>query len=86
MRYLGFEAYENSINSVNSNLGEKSVVFMAKDGNETAIIISSECGHAGGKIGAELGFKGADIGDGKFESLALSLSLYRACPRPFKAA
>jgi hypothetical protein len=68
MQYPDFEAYEKSINSVNSNLGDKSVVFMAKDGDETVIIISANGGHAGGKTGAELGFKGKDIGDGKFRS------------------
>jgi len=60
MRYLGFEAYEKSINSVGS-----SVVFMAKDKDETVIIISAE---NGGKTGAELGFKGADAGNGKFRA------------------
>jgi len=58
--YLGFEAYEKSINSVGS-----SVVFMAKDGEQTVIIISAE---GGGKTGAELGFKGEDAGNGKFRS------------------
>jgi hypothetical protein len=51
MRYLGFDAYEKSINSVGSYL-----VFMAKDGDETVIITS----------GSVPGFKGADIGGGKF--------------------
>jgi tagaturonate epimerase len=58
MRYLGFEAYENSINKI-----EASVVFMAKDGDEKVIIIATE---AGGKSGVELGFKGTDIGEGKY--------------------
>jgi hypothetical protein len=53
MRYLGFEAYEKSINPIGS-----SVVFMVKDGDETAIIIAGE----------EPGFKGVDIGDGKFRA------------------
>jgi hypothetical protein len=60
MRYPGYETYEKSVNSITH-----SVVFMAKDGDETVIIISAE---TGGKTGAELGFKGVDIGDGKFRS------------------
>jgi len=58
MQYLGFDAYEKSINKV-----EQSVVFMAKDGDETAIIIAAE---AGSKSVSELGFKGVETGDGKY--------------------
>ncbi|MDR0495617.1 MAG: tagaturonate epimerase family protein [Treponema sp.] len=54
MQYLGFETYEKSINSIDS-----SVVFMAKDGNETVIITEGK---------AQLGFKGTELEDGKFRS------------------
>jgi len=60
MHYLGFEAYEKSIHSV-----ESTAVFMAKDGDEAVIIIAAQ----GGKTGAQLGFKGTELGDGKFRSV-----------------
>ena len=57
MRYLGFEAYEKSINNLDS-----ASVFMAREGDDAFIIVASQ----GGKTGAELGFKGSDLGDGNF--------------------
>ena len=59
MQYLGFEAFKKSINNI-----EGSAVFMAKDGGGTFIVIASQ----DGKSGAQLGFKGADVGDGKFRA------------------
>ena len=59
MQYLGFDAFEKSINNT-----ESASVFMAKDGQETVIVISAQ----GGKSGAELGFKGSDLGNGKFKA------------------
>ena len=59
MQYLGFEAYEKSINNI-----ESAAVFMAKYGDEAFIIVASQ----GGKSGTELGFKGADLGGGKFKA------------------
>ena len=66
MRYLGFEAFEKSINNVEPN-----IVFMAKDskpgttpGSETVLIIASQ----GGRSGAQLGFNGEDLGDGIFRA------------------
>ncbi|MCL2805207.1 MAG: tagaturonate epimerase family protein [Treponema sp.] len=48
MQYLGYEAFEKSINNVGT-----SVVFMAKDNDETVIIISGP---------DSLGFKAEDLG------------------------
>jgi hypothetical protein len=59
MKHFGFEAFEKSINSLGSTS-----VFMINDGNETAIIIAAN----EGKSGAQLGFKGIDLGNGKFRS------------------
>jgi hypothetical protein len=58
MQYLGFEAYEKSINNIDS-----SVVFMANDNGETVIIIAGKDGAAASAIG----FKAVDIG-GKFKA------------------
>ena len=57
MQYLGFDVYEKSINRL-----ESFTIFMAKDNDETVIIIAAQ----GGESGKALGFKGSDIGDGKF--------------------
>ncbi|MDR2445411.1 MAG: tagaturonate epimerase family protein [Spirochaetaceae bacterium] len=54
MNYLGFDAYEKSINKIGSYL-----VFMAKEGDETVIIAQRE-----GTPG-EPWFIGKDLGDGK---------------------
>jgi len=63
MQYLGFETYEKSINSIDST-----VVFMAKDGASFSgadfLIIAAD----GGKTGSQLGFKGDDLGGGKFRA------------------
>jgi hypothetical protein len=59
MNYLGFDAYENSINTIDST-----AVFMAKDRDETVIVIASK----DGKTGARPGFKGEDIGGGLFKA------------------
>ena len=59
MNYLGFNAYEKSINELQS-----AVVFMAKDGAETFIISAFK----GDKSTAGLGFTGVNHGDGKFKS------------------
>ena len=58
MQYLGFEAFEKSIN----NLGT-SVIFMARDRNETVLIIVSRDGKS-----LSLGFKGSVLGEGKFRA------------------
>jgi hypothetical protein len=60
MQYLGFEAYEKSINAVGS-----SVVFMAKDGDETVIIAAPG---SAGKPADNPGFTGAALGGGKFRA------------------
>jgi len=59
MQYFGFEAYERSIHNI-----ESSVVFMAKDGDETVIIAAPQ----EGKAAADLGFKGAPLDGGKFRA------------------
>ncbi|MDR3333474.1 MAG: tagaturonate epimerase family protein [Treponema sp.] len=56
MQYLGFEAYEKSINAIGS-----STIFMAKEGNETVIIIA--LGDAAAR--ETLGFTGTKGEDGK---------------------
>jgi hypothetical protein len=58
MQYSGFETYEKSINNADS-----AVVFMAKDGGDF-LVISAD----GGKTGSQLGFKGQDLGGGKFRA------------------
>ncbi|MDR2536280.1 MAG: tagaturonate epimerase family protein [Treponema sp.] len=58
MQYFGFEAYEKSINSI-----ESSRVFMAKDGDETVLIVAPK---ESGKAATNLGFKGNDLGEGTF--------------------
>jgi hypothetical protein len=60
MQYLGFEAFEKSITSIAS-----AEVFMAKDGDETFIIV---CSKTTGTSCASLGFTGVDLGDGKFRA------------------
>ncbi|GHV41500.1 hypothetical protein AGMMS49546_17480 [Spirochaetia bacterium] len=57
MNYLGFEAYEKSINKI----GESSAVFMAKVGDEDFII-------AGGNAPGIGGFKGESLGDGRIKA------------------
>jgi hypothetical protein len=59
MNYLGFDAYENSINAIGST-----AVFMAKERDETFLIIAAK----EGKTGAQLGFKGGDVGGGIFKA------------------
>jgi hypothetical protein len=63
MQYSGFEIYEKSINNIDST-----VVFMAKSGagfsGEDFLVIASN----GGKTGSQLGFKGEDLGGGKFRA------------------
>jgi len=59
MLYLGFNAYEKSINSIDST-----VVFMAKDGERDFLIIAAN----GEKTGSQLGFKGEDIDGGIFRA------------------
>jgi len=63
MQYLGFDAFEKSINKVDST-----VVFMAKDGAASCgadfLVIAAD----GGKTGSQLGFKGNDLGGGKFRA------------------
>ena len=56
MQYFGFEAYEKSINEAGA-----ASVFMAKDGDETAIIVIS-------KDGSPLGFVGEKSGGGVFKA------------------
>jgi hypothetical protein len=53
MRYLGFDAYEKSIHPTGS-----SIVFMAREADETVIICVT-------KAGEPLGFTGQDLGDGR---------------------
>ena len=60
MQYFGFEAYDKSISSVAS-----AAVFMARDGDETFIAVVSQ---GAGKSGANLGFNGIDLGDGRFRA------------------
>ena len=57
MQYFGFDGYEKSINDF-----ESSVVFMAKNADETVIVINKR----EGKSGAQLGFNGQDLGNGIF--------------------
>jgi len=59
MLYKGFNAYERSINNIDST-----VVFMAKDDDKDFLIIAS----GDGKTGSQLGFKGDDLGGGKFRA------------------
>jgi len=59
MLYNGFNAYEESVNNVDST-----AVFMAKDGDKEFLIIAAN----GGKTGSQLGFKGDDLGGGKFRA------------------
>ena len=59
MRYHGFNAYEGSINSIDST-----VVFMARDDDEDFLIIAAD----GGKTGSGLGFKGEDTGGSIFRA------------------
>ncbi|MCL2130597.1 MAG: tagaturonate epimerase family protein [Treponema sp.] len=59
IQYYGFETFKESINTV-----ESFTVFMAKDGDETFLVISAQ----GGKSGADLGFNGTSLGDGKFKA------------------
>jgi hypothetical protein len=59
MQYQGFDAYERSINKIDST-----VVFTAKDGDKDFLIIAAN----GGKTGPQLGFKGDDPGGGKFRA------------------
>jgi len=54
MNYLGFDAFEKSINETGS-----SVVFMAKDNEQTFLVISGE---------NALGFNAADLGDNKYKA------------------
>jgi hypothetical protein len=58
MHYLGYKAFEKSINEIDS-----SVVFMADDNGETVIIIAGKDGAAS----SSLGFKADNIG-GKFRA------------------
>jgi hypothetical protein len=57
MDYLGFEAYEKSINKIGSSL-----VFMAREGEETVIITQGE------KTPEGLWFTGKDLGGGKLRA------------------
>jgi len=59
MLYQGFNAYERSINNVDST-----VVFIAKDGDKDFLLIAAN----GGKTGSQLGFKGDDLGGGNFRA------------------
>ena len=59
MQYLGFEAYEKSINEI-----EGSTVFMAKDGEATVLVIAPKEGTAA----KPLGIKGSDMGGGKLKA------------------
>ena len=56
MNYLGFDAFEKSINEVEAGAA---AVFMAKENDKTFIIISGK---------NALGFKAEDIGNGKFKA------------------
>lgn len=60
MQYVGFEAYEKSINRTPS-----AQVFMARDGAETVIIVAPA---EAGKPAEHLGFAGTPLGDGKFRA------------------
>jgi len=63
MRYMGFNVYEKSINSIDST-----VVFTAKESADSSgedfLIIAAN----GEKTGCQLGFKGEDLGGGKFRA------------------
>ena len=61
IQYSGFEAFKESINTV-----ESFTVFMAKDGDETVIVAVP--GEGCGKSGADLGFKGIALENGKFRA------------------
>jgi hypothetical protein len=61
MQYFGFEAYEKSIHTIGS-----STIFMAKEGDETFIIIAPKHGQTN-MPPEQLGFKGKDRGYGKFQ-------------------
>jgi hypothetical protein len=57
MNYLGFDAYEKSMNKIGSSL-----VFMAREGDETVIIV-----HGGGTPEGPW-FTGKDLGDGNIRA------------------
>jgi len=59
MKYLDFDIFEKSINKVVS-----AEIFMAKDGDNTFLVIAG----SGNTSGAELGFTGEDLGGGKFRA------------------
>jgi hypothetical protein len=61
MQYLGFDAFEKSINHIGDSL-----VFMAKDAGETVIIIASQ--NSAGKSGEQLGFTGTAKGSRIFRA------------------
>ena len=56
---MGFNVYEKSINSIDSI-----IIFIAKESDEDFLIIAAN----GGKTGSQLGFKGEDLGGGKFRA------------------
>ena len=65
MQYLGFDVYEKSINPVESS-GINACVFMAKDGEETVLIVAPKEGSKTSAV--DLGFSGVALGDGKFRA------------------
>jgi len=59
MQYLGFETYEKSINKIDG-----ADIFLIKDGGKDFLVIATE----NGKTGPQFGFKGDDLGGGKFRA------------------
>ena len=72
MQYLGFEAFENSINEINST-----VVFMAEENEQTVIIIACKNGDTRlSVVDGIFGFNAVDLGGGIYK---VALTHENAC-------
>jgi hypothetical protein len=64
MQYYGFDAFENSINEIDST-----VVFMAKENEQTIIVIADKNGNEPQAVKSNnLGFNAIDLGGGVFKA------------------